>query len=257
LDDGEIEEEQGNFLKAFESYQLEDMADNASSDLSDEEDDQDNDDEMQVENIESIPLPELTRRQRKIRQGFARTALNSYYRENWRGSSISSMLYTIGLSMSKVTNDILWCGIVGTTSQYLTNEIDFERYALEIEAFHAEWSRLNTSTMLPDDTPFQSTRESFESTDATGRIPIDIDAVASDPSRTMSFEHSSNILLTRQGLEKFKDGRIFREDEYRFMLLRHWNLYESMMYTPFSATKLRIWSERGKQRLDTLLSKMG
>ena len=44
---------------------------------------------------------------------------------------------------------------------------------------------------------------------------------------------------------------------YRFMLYRHWNLYDSMYYSRYIATKLGIWKHTGKQRLDTLLAKMG
>eukprot|EP00026_Physarum_polycephalum_P005984 Phypoly_transcript_06023.p1 GENE.Phypoly_transcript_06023~~Phypoly_transcript_06023.p1 ORF type:complete len:551 (+),score=62.68 Phypoly_transcript_06023:96-1748(+) len=46
-------------------------------------------------------------------------------------------------------------------------------------------------------------------------------------------------------------------DDYRFMLYRHWNLYDSMYYSRYIATKLGIWKHTGKQMLDTLLAKMG
>jgi cell division control protein 45 len=46
-------------------------------------------------------------------------------------------------------------------------------------------------------------------------------------------------------------------DDYRFMLYRHWNLYDSMYYSRYIASKLGIWKHSGKQMLDTLLARMG
>ena len=49
----------------------------------------------------------------------------------------------------------------------------------------------------------------------------------------------------------------FFQDEYLFVLYRHWNLYESMFHSPQVATRLGIWSEGGRRKLDQLLAKMG
>ncbi len=45
--------------------------------------------------------------------------------------------------------------------------------------------------------------------------------------------------------------------EYQFVLYRHWTLYESMFHSPQIATRLGIWAEGGRRRLDQLLAKMG
>src|SRR5262249_28424899 len=46
-------------------------------------------------------------------------------------------------------------------------------------------------------------------------------------------------------------------DELRFMLFRHWTLYHAMYHSSYVAGKLGIWKERGRQRLNGLLAKMG
>lgn len=57
---------------------------------------------------------------------------------------------------------------------------------------------------------------------------------------------------------KFNEGRIVADDEFRFILLRHWSLYESMWHSQYVASKLGLYNnEKGKQQLDTLLSKVG
>ncbi|KAF6765072.1 cell division control protein 45 [Ephemerocybe angulata] len=46
-------------------------------------------------------------------------------------------------------------------------------------------------------------------------------------------------------------------DELRFMLFRHWNLYDAMYHSSYVASKLGIWKEKGRKRLTGLLAKMG
>ena len=47
------------------------------------------------------------------------------------------------------------------------------------------------------------------------------------------------------------------EEEFRFMLFRHWSLYDSMYHSSYIASKLGIWKERGRKRLQNLLAKIG
>jgi cell division control protein 45 len=46
-------------------------------------------------------------------------------------------------------------------------------------------------------------------------------------------------------------------EELRFMLFRHWNLYDAMYHSSYVASKLGIWKEKGRKRLTGLLAKMG
>ena len=63
---------------------------------------------------------------------------------------------------------------------------------------------------------------------------------------------------TSPGSVKGPDDNSIRLDEdLRFMLWRHWNLYDSMMHSSYVASKLGIWKERGRKRLHGLLAKMG
>lgn len=52
-------------------------------------------------------------------------------------------------------------------------------------------------------------------------------------------------------------GQIQLHTEYRFMLVRHWNLYDSMYNSKYVATRLGIWRDGGKRKLKLLLSKVG
>ncbi len=41
------------------------------------------------------------------------------------------------------------------------------------------------------------------------------------------------------------------------MLFRHWSLFDAMFHSPYMATRLGIWKERGKKKLLELLAKAG
>eukprot|EP01132_Coremiostelium_polycephalum_P010316 gene10316-12660_t len=46
-------------------------------------------------------------------------------------------------------------------------------------------------------------------------------------------------------------------DDYRFMLYRHWNLYDSLYNSSYVACKLKLWKANGRYLLDTLFAMMG
>ncbi|KAF8894481.1 CDC45 family [Infundibulicybe gibba] len=53
------------------------------------------------------------------------------------------------------------------------------------------------------------------------------------------------------------DNGVRATEELRFMLFRHWTLYDAMFHSSYIASKLGIWKERGRKRLTGLLAKMG
>lgn len=52
-------------------------------------------------------------------------------------------------------------------------------------------------------------------------------------------------------------GHVRPEKEYRFLLYRHWSLYESMYNSNYVASKLGAWRESGRHRLEQFLAKVG
>ena len=53
------------------------------------------------------------------------------------------------------------------------------------------------------------------------------------------------------------DTSIRLSPEPRFLLIRHWSLYESMLHSPYLAARLHVWNDGGRKRLHKLLAKMG
>ena len=60
-----------------------------------------------------------------------------------------------------------------------------------------------------------------------------------------------------RSMSGMEEGRILNVDEFRFMLYRHWSLYQGMYHSTYVATRLAIWKDKGKRRLENLLTTMG
>ncbi|PKU69705.1 cell division control protein 45 homolog [Dendrobium catenatum] len=54
-----------------------------------------------------------------------------------------------------------------------------------------------------------------------------------------------------------ENSRILYEDEPRLMLVREWNLFDSMLCSSYVATKFKTWSDNGLKKLKLLLARMG
>ncbi|KAJ3433906.1 cdc45-related protein [Anaeramoeba flamelloides] len=50
---------------------------------------------------------------------------------------------------------------------------------------------------------------------------------------------------------------IRKTEDYRFMLYRFWNLYDSMYHSTYIASRLGVWCPEGLRNLNTFLAKMG
>jgi len=81
--------------------------------------------------------------------------------------------------------------------------------------------------------------------------PPDLD----DPLRENKRSEVSGVIPTTA--RSPTDNSIRLSPEPRFLLIRHWSLYDSMLHSPYLASRLHIWSELGKKRLHKLLAKMG
>lgn len=168
--------------------------------------------------------------------------LRDYYRLGASYSEpISSMMYSLASELGRVDNDLLWLTIVGVTSLELYGRSSAGvavpirstdtrpasgwlglRGARIRQLLRDEVRRLN-----PPDIGIAGGRTAPE----TGIIPTS----ARNP----------------------EDTSIRLSPEPKFLLIRHWSLYDSMLHSPYLFSRLKTWSETGLKRLHKLLAKMG
>lgn len=170
------------------------------------------------------------------------TVLHSYYALGTSFSEpISSLVYSLASELGREDNDLLWLAIVGVSSLELSgrtisgvgisNPSDSggsagwggERGERIRQILRDEVHRLNPPDAHEQDRDIRS--------EIYGVIPT----TAKSPT----------------------DNSIRLSPEPRFLLVRHWSLYESMLHSPYLASRLHVWTENGRKRLHKLLAKMG
>lgn len=133
------------------------------------------------------------------------------------------------------TPDLLWLACVGVTDAYLHGRLDVAGYAaLTVDL------RRHVGRLFPN-----------ELVDRAGRAVYaeELEGGADAGGGGMG------ATLTQIGLSE--NGRILSQEEYRFTLLRHTSLWDSMLHSNFVASKLQVWTGAGRRKLMELLARMG
>ena len=135
------------------------------------------------------------------------------------------------------TPDLLWLACVGVTDAFLHGRLDVAGYsALAVDL------KRHVGRLFPNDL-----------VDRAGRAVYAEELEASQSNNG----GGSNELRTWTQIGLSENGRILFQDEYKFMLLRHTSLWDSLLHSNFVASKLQVWKSSGKQKLMELLAKMG
>jgi len=177
---------------------------------------------------------QLKRQLLKLRRKHEAT-LEAYYNLGTSYSEpVSSMLYSLASELGREDNDLLWLAIVGISSVDLS-----------------PLSQRSLSSRRPN-----------------GRRTIDrteqIREVLRDEVRRLNPMSEAELHRSRDSGDIIPtharsptDTAIRLSPEPKFLLIRHWSLYDSMLHSPFLSTRLHVWSDSGRKRLNKLLAKMG
>jgi cell division control protein 45 len=155
---------------------------------------------------------------------------------------ISSLMYSLASDLGRDDNDLLWHAIVGVSSTELSGRTmnGVGLAPLSTSGSSSSWNRDRGELI----------RATLR--DEVRRLnPTDI----RDIERERNVGDSAGIIQTHA--RSPTDNSIRLSPEPRFLLIRHWSLYDSMLHSPFLSAKLHIWNDSGKKRLHKLLAKMG
>ena len=67
----------------------------------------------------------------------------------------------------------------------------------------------------------------------------------------------TRVLDEGRVVRAFEDRRVQYSEEFRFVMLRHWSLYDAMTHSPYVATRLQTWREHGRASLHSLRAHLG
>ncbi|TGZ83887.1 CDC45-like protein [Ascodesmis nigricans] len=181
-----------------------------------------------------LSTKQLRRKLRRLRQKHT-TAISAYYAQGtWYGEPVSSLLYALASDLGREDNDILWLSIVGVCSG--------ETYGRTISSGPPRAIAGNWIVDTREEQVLAILRDEVRRLN-----PPDI--------TTPPNQNQSTALQTTA--KSPNDTAIRISPEFRFMMIRHWSLYDAMLHSSYLGTKLHIWSEHGKKRLHKLLAKMG
>lgn len=179
----------------------------------------------QLEDGKSNLSPREYHRQRRDR-------LRAYYSSgSFFGSPAAYVAYRLATQLRfGDQSDLLWLACVGVTDAYLRARVDVAGYttlALDLRRYCLR--------LFPNDM-YERAINTVYAEDLTG-------ARGNQQDRT-KISFSDN-------------GRIIAEKDYRFFLLRHSSLFESMILSDHVSAKMQTYTKRGMQKLQELLAKMG
>lgn len=154
------------------------------------------------------------------------------------------MMYSLASELGREDNDLLWMTIVGVTSMEL-------------------YGRSSVGVAI-------TTQKSMSSNGWLGNRGSRTRQLLRDEVRRLnppelsdsSFTSNRNMLPENNGIipttaRSPTDTSIRLSPEPKFLLIRHWSLYDSMLHSPYLSARLHIWSDSGRKRLHKLLAKMG
>ena len=197
----------------------------------------------------SSPPPQQQPSSRTLRRRLLRlrrkhsAVLSTYYGLGTSYSEpISSLLYSLAEDLGREDNDLLWYAIVGVSSLELYGRTmtGVGISSASESGGSAGWGGERGEQIR------QVLRDEVRRLNAPDQ---------KDTDREISRGEVSGVIPTTA--KSPTDTSIRLSPEPRFLLIRHWSLYDSMLHSPYLAARLHIWSDVGRKRLHKLLAKMG
>ena len=150
------------------------------------------------------------------------------------------MMYSLASELGREDNDLLWLTIVGVTSMEL-------------------YGRSSAGVAAPVRTTDKNRPKGWMGVRGARLRQLLRDEVRrlNPPEVTNGRVTPENTGVIPTTARNPEDTSIRLSPEPRFLLIRHWSLYDSMLHSPYLFSRLKTWSETGIKRLHKLLAKMG
>ena len=134
------------------------------------------------------------------------------------GTPSSYVAYDLVRQLGHGENSLLWYAIVGVTDHFCQGRIDADTYN-GLNMGILDW----VNALNPD---------------------------GSQKRQTLAVSEGGSIPLA-------DEGRIKPCEEFRFLLYRHWTVYQAMFHSRYISSQLSIWRKEGATKLDHFLAKIG
>lgn len=154
----------------------------------------------------------------------------NYYKFSYFGDSVADILFKLAWKLSRDSNQLLWCAIIGIFDQYVNHKLEVDKFIQYSNSLQSHVSRLSH---LRDERNGglleQPTRDDQEN----------------------QGQGNSSSSIKNQSLS------IAHVEDLQLILYRHWSLYESIRHTINVSCRFKIWTPRGHKRLLEFLAELG
>ncbi|KAL9094124.1 MAG: hypothetical protein Q9165_003539 [Trypethelium subeluteriae] len=172
------------------------------------------------------------------------SVLHAYYALGTSYSEpVSSLVYSLASELGREDNDLLWLAIVGVSGT--------ELYGRTLSGITANSSSTIEGSFMGWNGDRGELIRSILRDEVRRLNPTPLTDVA----RERELASTGGVIPTHA--RSPTDNSIRLSPEPRFLLIRHWSLYDSMLHSPYLSARLHIWSDAGQRRLHKLLAKMG
>ncbi|KAI9793785.1 MAG: hypothetical protein M1833_000677 [Piccolia ochrophora] len=157
---------------------------------------------------------------------------------------VSSIMYSLASELGRDDNDLLWMAIVGVSSLELYGRsmigVGIGDQAKDEVGGNARWGGDRAERIR------QILRDEVRRLNPPALI---------DAGRDINRWEMVGVIPTHA--RSPTDNSIRLSPEPRFLLIRHWSLYDSMLHSPYLSARLHVWSDTGRKRFHKFLAKMG
>jgi len=170
-----------------------------------------------------------------------RIMVQNYYSGNYFGYPSAYIVYKIAEQLHREVMQTLWYLIIAMTDHYLQCHIDQELYDDLYNECHKEVLRLNQS-------------KSRDLNSNTRKNQIKYEERSEEIVQPDSKYDYSNVKIVTSNKER---NTIALESDYRLILFRHWNIYDSFVYSSYIMGNYMTWKEYGREEVKKLLTYIG
>jgi len=154
-----------------------------------------------------------------------RTRIQEYYGKTSIGMSSACLSHNLAHTLRRDNLDTLWLAIVGVTSHYLSSNITEDLYNDAVVYFREQLAQLIPANVTDENGVETSTLE--------------------------------NVGYSTSTSKDLRVRNVAPSLELRLDLIRHWTLFESLLNSSYTVTRLAAWKQTGKRRLQELLATLG
>ena len=144
-------------------------------------------------------------------------------------------MYDLAMQLNAARNELLWLCLVGLTESCESGRLDPDFTVALTRTFQAEVNRLNS----------QGPR-GRRTTEDGAEVSIGILFIPLKWYTPSALSYSVFPIVIIPIMIIVSSGRIAISKELRFMMLRHWPLYDAIFHSRYASARLGVWNKSGR-----------